>query len=141
MSLATESSFRWMRHGIQNSRMGNIKLSPEEEFIRQCQEKKLPLPLRQSRKPWEGTGRRFRADFLWESPRLILEVDGGTWSGGRHTRGTGYASDCEKHALAILAGYTVLRATSAHVYHGQALEWVSHFLDQQPQIEGAKREG
>lgn len=100
----------------------------EVEFVRQVEERSLPHPERQSRKPWDGTKRLFRADFLWEDARLVLEVDGGTWVGGRHTRGAGYARDCEKLALATINGYTVLKATASHVRDGTAIGWVEALL-------------
>jgi len=39
---------------------------------------------------------------------LAVEVDGGTWTGGRHTRGAGFEADCEKLNAAVIAGFRVL---------------------------------
>ena len=44
--------------------------------------------------------------------RVALELDGGTYSGGRHTTGTGYAKDCEKLNAATAQGWAVFRLTS-----------------------------
>lgn len=82
-------------------------------------------------------GRRWRADFAWQDmdrdfnvvPRLLVEVDGGTWSGGRHTRGAGYESDCEKLNEAALLGWRVLRVTGAHIKSGQAIAWIKRAID------------
>ena len=41
-----------------------------------------------------------------------VEIEGGTWSGGRHTRGAGYEADCIKYNIATLKGWRVLRFTS-----------------------------
>lgn len=56
--------------------------------------------------------RKFRADFCWTSEMLIVEIDGGTHTRGRHTRHEGYKRDCEKLNLAQELGYRVLRFTN-----------------------------
>lgn len=57
-------------------------------------------------------GRRFRVDFAALDAKVCVELEGGTWSGGRHTRGKGYESDCEKYNLLTAKGYRVFRFTS-----------------------------
>ena len=66
-------------------------------------------------------GRRFRFDFLLSDTDLIVEVEGGTWAGGRHTTGAGFAKDCEKYNLALEHGYRVLRYTTNMVTDGRAI--------------------
>ena len=60
-------------------------------------------------------GRRFRFDFAWPKQRIAVEIHGGHWTGGRHTQGKGFASDCEKKRLAILQGWRVLEYTADEV--------------------------
>ena len=79
-------------------------------------------------------GRRFRFDFLITGTDLIVEVEGGTWSGGRHTTGAGFKKDCEKYNLALLHGFRVLRYTTDMVGKGDALAQIVEMLRQ----EGAK---
>ena len=55
--------------------------------------------------------RKWRFDFCWPEIKLAVEVEGGTWSGGRHNTGKGFEDDCEKYAEAALLGWTVLRVT------------------------------
>lgn len=69
--------------------------------------------------------RKWRLDFAWPDEQLALEVEGGVYSGGRHTRGYGFEQDATKYAEALLAGWRVLRATGAQVKSGQAAEWVA----------------
>jgi very-short-patch-repair endonuclease len=60
--------------------------------------------------------RKWRADFkLVDAPTVLIEVDGGIHSGGRHVRGKGYEGDAEKYARAAREGYIVLRFTSKQV--------------------------
>ena len=66
-------------------------------------------------------GRKFRFDFLLSDTDLIVEVEGGTWAGGRHTTGAGFAKDCEKYNLALEHGYRVLRYTTNMVTDGRAM--------------------
>lgn len=75
-------------------------------------------------------GRGWRADFVISSPKgaLLVEIDGGTWSGGRHTTGAGFARDIEKLNEAVLLGYRVLRFTPAMVDDGSALALVERAL-------------
>ena len=82
----------------------------------------LPMPVREHRFG------NWRFDFAWPIHMLAVEVDGGTWSGGRHTRGAGYERDCVKLAEATLAGWRVLRVTGDMVADGRALAFVERAL-------------
>ena len=65
-------------------------------------------------------GRRFRFDFAWPPFLIAVEIEGGTYSMGRHTRGSGFAKDCEKYNLAALDGWSVYRFTTGMVKDGSA---------------------
>jgi very-short-patch-repair endonuclease len=65
--------------------------------------------------------RKWRFDFAWPERMIAAEVEGGTWSGGRHTRGKGYAEDCKKYNQAQYLGWKVYRFTSDQVRRGEAL--------------------
>ena len=69
-------------------------------------------------------GRNWRFDFAWPDRMLAVEVDGATFTGGRHTRGTGYEADTEKLNEAVLRGWRVLRVTKHQVEDGSAVAWV-----------------
>jgi hypothetical protein len=63
-----------------------------------------------------------------DPPPLLIEIDGGTWSGGRHVTGSGVERDCEKLNAAVLLGYRCLRFTPAMVESGVALQTIEKAL-------------
>lgn len=100
---------------------------------RQCIAVGLPAPELEVR--FHPT-RRWRADYLWREPKLIVEVDGGVFVAGRHSRGAGVEQDVEKFAEAMLLGYRVLRVTTRHVRDGRAIRWIEQLLTGQPPHDG-----
>lgn len=55
--------------------------------------------------------RRWRFDYAIPEHRIALEVEGGVWTGGRHTRPQGFLGDIEKYNTATLMGWRVFRTT------------------------------
>jgi len=55
--------------------------------------------------------RKWRFDYSWSDVMIALEVEGGIWTQGRHTRGAGFLADMEKYNAAVLLGWRVLRTT------------------------------
>ena len=89
---------------------------------------KLPKPVQQYK--FHPT-RRWKADFCWVEEKLIVEVQGGIWMQGRHSRGGGYIKDCEKMNEAVLLGYKYLKVCKEHIDSGQAIDWIRkalHFI-------------
>lgn len=72
--------------------------------------------------------RKFRADFCWPEAMLILECDGGIWTQGRHTRGSGFLRDMEKLNLAAILGYRVIRVTPKEMKSGKVFELLAKIL-------------
>jgi hypothetical protein len=83
--------------------------------------------------------RRWRADFLvcWPSHEggyindrnnLLVEIDGGGYVAGRHSRGKGIEDDAEKQSAAAILGYRVIRCTPRQVENGTALSWIRQAL-------------
>ena len=72
--------------------------------------------------------RRWRFDFAWPDCRLAVEVNGGEWSEGRHSRGSGVAGDYEKLNAATIAGWRVLQFTGSQVRDGTAINTIRQAL-------------
>lgn len=53
--------------------------------------------------------RKWRFDYAWPLRMVAVEIEGGIWSGGRHTRGKGFLGDMQKYNQATLLGWRVLR--------------------------------
>jgi very-short-patch-repair endonuclease len=79
--------------------------------------------------------RRWRADFFidWSlidpvwSP-VLVEIDGGGYVAGRHTRGAGFENDAEKASAAAILGYRIIRCTPRQVDNGSCLSWIRQAL-------------
>lgn len=129
------------RGAVRYPRAKRKAVSPAEEWARQAAEAKrraledvfesqarafrLPIAEREYR---FHEGRAWRFDFAFVEFRIAVEVEGGTWSGGRHTRGAGYEADTAKYNAAALDGWTVLRFTSTQVKRGEAIRTVADAL-------------
>lgn len=61
--------------------------------------------------------RKWRADFAHSESRTLIEIEGGIYveGGGRHNRSAGFVADAEKYLEAFLAGWAVVRLTSAQI--------------------------
>jgi very-short-patch-repair endonuclease len=72
--------------------------------------------------------RKWSLDFARPDIKLAVEIEGGTFTGGRHTRGKGYEEDCEKYNALTAMGWTLFRFTSRMVTSGKAILFVEDFL-------------
>lgn len=72
---------------------------------------------------------RFDAAILTRfGPKVAIEIDGGAWTRGRHTRGAGYIADMEKLNRAARLGWKVYRFTPEQVRTGYAKEFLREAL-------------
>lgn len=72
--------------------------------------------------------RNWRADFLITGTKILVEVEGGIWSGGRHTRGKGFIADMEKYNAAAVMGFKVLRFDTQQVKSGLAIKQIENLV-------------
>lgn len=68
--------------------------------------------------------RKWRADFHLIDKKILVEIEGGIWSGGRHTRGKGYLGDMEKYNAATMMGFQVIRFSTDQVKSGHAIQQI-----------------
>ena len=74
--------------------------------------------------------RKWRADFAIKKYKILVEIEGGVYSNGRHTRGSGFVKDCEKYNTAVLLGWKVLRFPTHMVMDNTAIEFLAEVLDE-----------
>jgi len=66
----------------------------------------------------------WRFDFCCPEIMLAVEVEGGAWTGGRHTRGAGFSGDLRKYGAAMRLGWTVYRCDYALIRSGEAYDTI-----------------
>lgn len=71
--------------------------------------------------------RKWRADYLL-GKSVLVEIEGGAYTQGRHTRGAGFEADCMKYNAAISLGYRLYRFTTQQVLSGKAREFLKENL-------------
>lgn len=72
--------------------------------------------------------RKWRFDFAWMDAKVALEVDGGIWTQGRHTRGAGWLKDTDKLNAACVLGWRLLRCTPEQLESGEIMPVVRQAL-------------
>jgi len=65
--------------------------------------------------------RRWKFDFACPALMIAIEIEGGVWSKGRHTRPTGFIQDMEKYNYAAWMGWKVLRYSTEQINSGHAI--------------------
>lgn len=56
--------------------------------------------------------RKWRFDFALVDQKIAIELEGGIWTNGAHSRGAHFNSDAEKYNQANLLGWRVFRLTT-----------------------------
>jgi hypothetical protein len=72
--------------------------------------------------------RKWRLDFAFELEQLGVEVNGGVYVSGGHTRGRAYEDDCEKYAHLAIINWRLIIVTPRQVKSGLALLWIERAL-------------
>ena len=114
----------------------------EEMLARQIKLIRLPEPVREYRFAAEhvalGCGikkrladaglKDWRFDFAWPPLMLAVEVEGGGWTGGRHTRGKGFEEDLRKYDKAMNLGWNIYRCSGDMVKEGVAVNTIEKLI-------------
>lgn len=86
-----------------------------------CEQSGLPIPTAEH---VFAPPRRWRFDYAWPEDRVALEVEGGVWISGRHTRGSGFVKDLEKYSEAAARGWLTVRVTPQQLLTPATVELV-----------------
>lgn len=81
-------------------------------------------------------GRKWRFDYILTNPSgafvvgqgVAIEIEGGTWTNGRHSRGKGYQADLDKYNAATAMGYKVFRFSTQDILRGRAKAFLQEHL-------------
>lgn len=60
--------------------------------------------------------------------RTAIEIEGGIWTGGRHTTGKGFQDDLDKYNSAASAGWVVFRFSVEDIQSGKDKIFLEDFL-------------
>lgn len=99
-------------------------MTPIQQLAFQLKALKIPF---EPEYPFHPT-RKWRLDFAIPLDKIGIEVHGGVFSQGRHTRGKGFTEDREKMNEAQIMGWKVIEVTAEHITSGKALQWIERAL-------------
>ena len=68
--------------------------------------------------------RKWRFDYASKDLMIAIEVEGGVWTQGRHTRGAGFMGDMEKYNAAAAAGWTLIRRVPDNLLTVETIELI-----------------
>ena len=85
--------------------------------------------------------RRWRFDFAFLGEKIAVEIQGGTYVRGKHSRGRAQRNDIEKHNAAVVLGWRVLYGDTDMVRSGELTQTVLKLLNgQKDGTEGTRRD-
>lgn len=117
MVKATRSKGRSTRPNVKGEKVPN-------EFEAKLARELKTLKIKFEQEFYFHPDRKWRADFHLIDKKILVEVEGGIWSGGRHTRGKGYLRDLEKYNAATMMGFQVIRFSTDQVKSGHAIQQI-----------------
>ena len=114
------------KRGSKRLKLKGVKIQSEGEVILATALRALNIEFDQEFK--FHPSRMWRADFHLKGKKILVEVEGGIWSNGRHTRGKGYLGDLEKYNEATMMGYQVIRFSTEQVKSGLAIQQIEKMV-------------
>ena len=72
--------------------------------------------------------RRWRLDYAWPDARVALEVEGGAWTRGRHTRAAGFLGDMDKYNELAARGWLLVRCTPTTLYRHETFLYIAQAM-------------
>lgn len=106
-------------------------------FIQLCKEFGLPEPIPEYK--FHPT-RKWRLDYYFERGGLkaALEVEGGVWTRGRHTRGKGFMKDAEKYNALAVHGIFLMRTVPSKLHSMETINLLLDFFKQMEAVDTNK---
>lgn len=72
--------------------------------------------------------RKWKFDYAWEEYKIALEVEGGIFTGGRHTRPKGFIGDMEKYNSAAVLGWRIIRVQPKELETKKTIDLLKEIL-------------
>lgn len=73
--------------------------------------------------------RRWRLDYCIPSMKIAIEIEGGVWTGGRHTSGAGFMKDMEKYNACSSLGYHLFRFTPTNKRDEAGIQLIINLIE------------
>jgi len=101
-------------------------------FVAACKEFGIPAPIQEHMFAKETMKRKWRIDFYfwYGNVKVALEVEGGVYTGGRHTRPVGFMKDIEKYNALATHGILLVRCTPSELLKTSTLRTIHDALFQ-----------
>lgn len=109
------------------TRQGALKTQNTDFFTRLCNTELHAECVKEYR--FHPT-RQWRFDYALPTYRIALEVEGGVWTGGRHTLPVGFLRDMEKYNTATLMGWKVFRCVPKELRSMKTLNMLRAAIEQ-----------
>lgn len=100
----------------------------EVELVLETHLREIGLPDFQRELAFCAPERLWRFDYVIGRLKLAIEIEGGIFTSGRHTRGSGFQEDLDKYNAATSRGWRVFRFSTEDVLSGREIETLRNFL-------------
>lgn len=72
--------------------------------------------------------RKWRFDYAIPELKIAIEIEGGSWVQGRHTRAAGFVADMEKYNAAEASGWHVLRCLPQQQFTNEFMNTIKKMI-------------
>ena len=98
----------------------------EKCFFQALQKLDIPIPTKEYQFHHK---RKWRFDYAFIDYKMAIEVEGGIWIQGRHTRPQGYINDMEKYNEANLMGWKIIRVAPKDLLKRETIDLIKRGLN------------
>lgn len=104
----------------------NNKTSQHQTFFSLLDSLDIPRPVPEHR---FHPVRLWRFDYAWIDQRIALEVEGGIFIQGRHSRGVGMQGDFEKYNEAAVLGWRIIKCTPKDLFTNNTIKLIQRIVN------------